>query len=233
MDYAEEQKNEIEALESIYFDEFEIVSDSPVAFTIRVKSDESVDYSNTDQPLDGLACSLKVTYTADYPDSLPSIEIEDSEGLTETDEEDLLKCIIQYGEENLGMVMVFSFVSCAQDWLNNKFNRMKLEKDEEIERRTKMAEEEEMKRFEGTRVTVESFLLWKTAFDEEFGIFKKEKEKENKKATGRELFMLDQTLNESDLKFLADANEQITVDESLFQELDDLSLDDDFDDEDQ
>lgn len=60
------------------------------------------------------------------------------------------------------------------------------------------------KKFEGTRVTVESFFIWKQAFDEEMGyVFKKEKDK-NKKLTGRELFMIDKSLIESDLKFLED-----------------------------
>lgn len=64
------------------------------------------------------------------------------------------------------------------------------------------------KRFEGTRVTVETFLSWKEKFDEEMG-YKKRKElaeREGKKLTGRELFMTDKTLDQSDLKFLDDGN---------------------------
>jgi hypothetical protein len=61
------------------------------------------------------------------------------------------------------------------------------------------------KRFEGTRVTVESFLAWKARFDIEFGAKKmQERDKETRKLTGRELFLTDKTLNESDLKFLED-----------------------------
>lgn len=59
------------------------------------------------------------------------------------------------------------------------------------------------KRFEGTQVTVESFLRWKFNFEEDMGVLKKRNEDEkNKKLTGRELFMTDKSLNESDLKFL-------------------------------
>lgn len=60
------------------------------------------------------------------------------------------------------------------------------------------------KKFEGTRVTVETFLKWKAKFEEEMGILKKREalEREGKKLTGRELFLQDKTLNESDLKFL-------------------------------
>lgn len=64
------------------------------------------------------------------------------------------------------------------------------------------------KRFEGTRVTVETFMKWKIQFEEDTGIAKKREicEKEGKKLTGRELFMTDNTLNESDLKFLEDGD---------------------------
>lgn len=49
-------------------------------------------------------------------------------------------------------------------------------------------------------------MKWKMAFEDEVGITKKREliEKEGKKLTGREMFMRDNTMNESDLKFLAD-----------------------------
>ncbi|XP_066972342.1 RWD domain-containing protein 1-like [Macrobrachium rosenbergii] len=51
-------------------------------------------------------------------------------------------------------------------------------------------------------------------------------DEKNKKLTGRELFMRDKTLNESDLSFLGEGESEVTVDESLFQDLDDLDLED-------
>lgn len=106
------------------------------------------------------------------------------------------------------------------------------------------------KKFEGTKVTVESFLAWKKQFEEDLGIRKKREtsDKENRKLTGRELFITDNTLNESDLKFLDGekksllcnmyinnlttfvfTGEEVQVDESLFQDLDDLDIDDEDD----
>ena len=84
----------------------------------------------------------------------------------------------------------------------------------------------EQKRFEGTKVTVESFLKWKAAFDKEMLELKRSKaEKSDKKLTGKQQFERDENLYESDLQMLNE--EAIEVDESLFQNLDDLDLDDD------
>lgn len=222
MDYREEQNNEIEALDSIYCGDLEILGAEPHRFCIRIKSEEHEDDSE-----EGLACTLKFTYTPKYPDDLPELEILDPDNFRDDDEEELMKHIIQQGEENLGMAMVFTLISAAQEWLNCKWDKIKQDRELEAEKRLKEVEEEERKRFEGTRVTVETFMAWKKAFEEELGINRKsiKDEKEGKKLTGRELFLQDQTLIESDLKFLEEGGEAVKVDESLFQDLDELDLD--------
>lgn len=128
------------------------------------------------------------------------------------------------------MAMVFSIVSCGIEWLGEKNDQLKREAEEEKLRIKEMEEEEERKKLEGTKVTIESFLAWKAEFDAEKDVERKAKEaakKDKHKKSGRELFMTDTTLLESDIKFLAEAgDEAVTVDESLFQDLDDLDLDD-------
>jgi hypothetical protein len=90
------------------------------------------------------------------------------------------------------------------------------------------------------QVSVETFMVWRNDFEKEFGIAeKKAKEADaNRKLTGRELFMRDQTLIDSDILFLTaagDSIENVKIDESLFQALDledELPSDDDSDDPD-
>ena len=43
--------------------------------------------------------------------------------------------------------------------------------------------------------------------------------------TGRQLFLQDHTLDDSDVRFLDDDQEHVEVDESLFEDLDDLDID--------
>nr|XP_023024266.1 RWD domain-containing protein 1 [Leptinotarsa decemlineata] len=224
MDYSEEQKSEIEALESIYYGDFEILSaDPPYRFSIPIKTEEYEPDSET-----GLSCNLVITYTPKYPEEAPIIEIENSENFEEHYEQKILDYLMEQVEENLGMVMVFTLVSSAQEWLNVKYEETKREKEERAARKLLEDEEAERKRFEGTRVTVETFMKWRKNFEDDMGITKKREiaDKEGKKLTGRELFMTDNTLNESDLKFL-DEGDAVKVDESLFQDLEDLDLDDD------
>ena len=54
-------------------------------------------------------------------------------------------------------------------------------------------------------------------------------EKTKNKLTGKQLFERDVTLNESDIHFFSDSG-GVKVDESLFQDLDDLELEGDLDD---
>lgn len=81
---------------------------------------------------------------------------------------------------------------------------------------------------------------WRNDFEKEMGIAeRKAKELEaNRKLTGRELFMRDQSLIDSDIIFLqqaGDSIENVKIDESLFQALDldgeDLPSDEDSDDD--
>uniref|UniRef100_A0A336MZ64 CSON006670 protein n=1 Tax=Culicoides sonorensis TaxID=179676 RepID=A0A336MZ64_CULSO len=231
--YKEDQNGEIEALDSIYCGEMEILEKVPFyKFKIPIATEEF----NAEEESDGLACKLVFTYTEKYPDEAPLVDIEDTVNFEdEILDERIIEHINEVIQENLGMEMIFTLVSSAQEYLNQRWDDLKQEKEREAQRKLEELEEMERKRFEGTRVTVETFLKWRNEFEQDMGIAeKRSKDHSGGKLTGRELFLQDNTLNESDIKFLMEAGENIEnvkIDESLFQNIEDLELDSDDDDD--
>ncbi|KAG0729526.1 RWD domain-containing protein 1 [Chionoecetes opilio] len=199
-------------------------------FKIRVETEGSDVGSELE--VSPAAITLRFEYTPTYPDEPPLMEVLPEENMEEEELEHLKEQLMEQCAENLGMVMVFTLVSHALEWLSTHKEGLARTAKEEKELEKKELEEAERKKFEGTRVTVETFLAWKAKFDKELFALRSEKERDdekNKKFTGRELFQKDDTLNESDLIFLGDGEGEVAVDESLFQDLDDLDLEDDHD----
>uniref|UniRef100_A0A7N5KKR1 RWD domain-containing protein 1 n=1 Tax=Ailuropoda melanoleuca TaxID=9646 RepID=A0A7N5KKR1_AILME len=256
-DYGEEQRNELEALESIYPDSFTVLSENPPSFTITVTS-EAGENDETVQT------TLKFTYSEKYPDEAPLYEIFSQENLEDNDVSDILKLLALQAEENLGMVMIFTLVTAVQEKLNEIVDQIKTRREEEKKQKEKEAEEAEKvyckagisfiifyicfvshlsnhmsflfskQLFHGTPVTIENFLSWKAKFDAELLEIKKKRMKEEEQAgknklSGKQLFETDHNLDTSDIQFLEDAGNNVEVDESLFQEMDDLDLEDDGD----
>ncbi|MED6240736.1 RWD domain-containing protein 1 [Ilyodon furcidens] len=87
-DYVEEQRNELEAIESIYPDSFTVLSEDPTSFTITVMSDAA-------ENGDTVEATLKFTYVAKYPDEPPLWEIYSQENLEDGDMEDILTLLNQ------------------------------------------------------------------------------------------------------------------------------------------
>ncbi|XP_062321059.1 RWD domain-containing protein 1 [Osmerus eperlanus] len=224
-DYAEEQRNELEAIESIYPDSFTVLSEIPTSFTITVTSDAG----KNDETVE---VTLKFTYVEKYPDEAPLWEIFSQENLEDSDTEEILSFLHQQAEENLGMVMIFTLVNAVQEKLNEIVDQIKNRREEEQSRKDAEAEEAEKVAFQGTVVTIENFLAWKARFELEMNELKKKRQKEEEqigkiKLTGKKLFETDHNLDTSDIQFLEDSGNNVEVDESLFQDIDDLDLDED------
>ncbi|XP_003215622.1 RWD domain-containing protein 1 isoform X1 [Anolis carolinensis] len=229
-DYGEEQRNELEALESIYPDSFTVLSENPPSFTITVTSEAG-------ENDESVQTTLKFIYPGNYPDEAPLYELLSQESLEDRDVTDILKLLQEQAEENLGMVMIFTLVSAVQEKLNEIVDQIKTRREEEKKQQEKEAEEAEKQTFHGTPVTIETFLSWKAKFDAELLEIKRKKMKEEEqsgknKLTGKQLFERDHNLDTSDIQFLEDAGNSVEVDESLFQEMDDLELEDEEDDPD-
>lgn len=218
MDFKEEQNGEIEALLSIYEGELDVLQTEPHhIFTIPVKSDN---YDEDEE--NGLFAVIKISYTPEYPEQLPILELEDCVNIDEYNlRNELLEHLTQQMEENLGMVMGFTVISAALEWLGSTWDTLQLEEEERLKRKKELEEEEEKKRLEGTKVTVESFLAWKAEFDAERLSKKEIVDASAKRLTGKELFLKNVTLNDSDIQFLNEGTENtVDVDESLFDDLD-------------
>jgi hypothetical protein len=160
--------------------------------------------------------------------------------------------IVFKATEHLGMPMVYTLVVALVEKLEADNENRKMREAEEKDRRAKEIEAEEQKRFDGTKVTVETFLRWKASFDKEMNELKKKVDVSGKTTglwllffclvfeldfnLGKQLFERSDAMIESDLQF---DDDDIDVDESLFQTMEGLDLgpaeefsdDDDDDDE--
>lgn len=221
MDYEEEQANEIIVLESIYGEEMSVITETPYEFTIDVKYSEFEGHSTTDPPSITLCCK----YTEKYPEEVPIISVENPINLPESEAERLKEHLDELAEQSLGEVMVYSLVTAVQDWLNDYKDNIKKQADFEREEKARQEAAIEQKKFEGTLVNKDTFMKWKMEFDAERNAGKTVDTAEKvKKLTGRELFMKDNSMNESDLKFLEEDGEIVKINESLFENLENLDV---------
>jgi hypothetical protein len=104
------------------------------------------------------------------------------------------------------MPVIFTLASHLSEQLSIQSENRQTRHRENLERKQREADEEEHKRFQGTQVTVESFIKWKVQFDAEQAELKKAikiDETESKKLTGRQLFEKDRSLYDSDIKFIS------------------------------
>lgn len=151
---------------------------------------------------------LQVTYPDAYPDKPPLLDLSNPPNAPkyphldiQEDKARLLEALQPVMEENMGIAMVFALVSTVKDsaelLVSERQQAVQALKDVEAAR----AEEEENRKFHGTAVTRESFLVWRERFrremeeQEQKGREEKELEdrrkrvaKEESKMTGRELW---------------------------------------------
>lgn len=204
----EEQVEERDVLDSIFPEEITYASDSD--FRVQIKLDiieegepgheDNRKYFNVYMIGHWLTRSatiiLHVIYPEAYPDEPPELDIlkpinapryphlEVSE-----DKPLLLESLNSTIQESLGMAMIYTLISTlkesAEELINSRLAAIQAERD----RITAIAEAEENKKFEGTKVTPEAFRKWYAAFqkevqDAELEREKLEKEEEQKKRKG-------------------------------------------------
>lgn len=200
----DEQAEEREVLDSIFPDEIQDISDTEYRITIvlEVKSESEVE---DDSP----TIILNVRYPESYPDEAPMLDITQPPNAAkyahldiQEDKARLLLALQPTIEENLGIAMIFTLVSTLKDaaevLITERQQAVQALKDVEAQE----AEAEENRKFEGEKVTRETFLAWRERFREEMEqekarraaeIEAEEKKKrggkaEEKKLTGKQLW---------------------------------------------
>ncbi|KGO37942.1 hypothetical protein PEX1_055540 [Penicillium expansum] len=199
----EDQIEEREVLDSIFPDEITDISETSYRVSIPLDALE-YDGDETEQPV----ICLEVAYPEDYPDVGPNLSISSPPNAVkhprldiQEDRDLLMESLQPTIEENLGMPMIFTLVSAlkesAEQLMIERADAIQAEMDQVAAKR----EEEENRKFNGTAVTVQSFLEWHAKFkkemeDEELRVReekesedkKKKTTKEEKKLTGRQLW---------------------------------------------
>ena len=185
MDPAEEQAMEVEALESIYMDDFKKVGDAPLQMEIHLTPGEEENH---------VAIFLDVVAPPEYPEVQPEFTVRVDKGLAPKHVEEISKLLAEQAEENVGMACVFTLAEAAKEWLQehnetglaggSSYDDMMLKQRQKEKAKAKAEEAERVKaeiaasavdpdeeaarrRLEGTAVTPESFAAWRAAFEAE------------------------------------------------------------------
>lgn len=211
MDPQEEQRLELEVLESIYPDE--LTKYSPTHFSIKLSLDTPSDRKHR--------LLLDVKYPAEYPEVVPELDIIIPEGEEEeiSDEESddenenetrlmlnlsetiefessdinqLVSKLIEEAELQVGIPSVFALATQLKDEAELLFQN-KLEQTQKKYDEDSLAKEmEEQKKFHGTKVTKDSWNEWRTKFRDEMKVAERDLENFNKmhngKLSGKEIF---------------------------------------------
>ncbi|CCG24959.1 hypothetical protein CORT_0G02800 [Candida orthopsilosis Co 90-125] len=219
MDHQEEQTQEIEILQSIYPDELEFLNEAQTHFQIRINLDTEserkhalnlvVKYPKT-YPEVVPELHIEVAEAEENEDG-------DYEGESDDDDEDeeakqtrlalnmaetieyergdlskLLSKLNEEAEIGIGMPSIFTLVTVLKDEAESLFNEKLTTKTKEFERKRNELEKIEQQKFQGTKVTPESFNQWRLKFRQEMKFEEKDELKMQQmhggRLTGKQIF---------------------------------------------
>lgn len=184
-----EQREEREVLDSIFPDEIQDAGDNAYRISIQLETAPE-DESEVDPTI-----VLSVRYPEAYPDEAPLLDLTQPPNAPKhahldihEDKDRLLEALKPTIEENLGIAMVFTLVSTIKDSAESLIIERRQAIAAQREQEILKAEQEENKKFEGEKVTRESFLAWRDRFQKEMAAaaarIQAEKEAEEKKKRG-------------------------------------------------
>lgn len=220
---SEEQLEEVEALASIFGDDFSAISHVEHAITIAPSTDPASNH---------VTVKLVTSMPSDYPNIPPNLTIEVVKGLNSKQASDLLELANNCAQENVGMPSVFVICEAVREWLldNNlpgqdgsmyaemmrRTQQKELDSRRKEERASAAAQADKENRGDaptaedlerirrrqaGTPVTIESFNAWKQKFEQERrrGEACAAEETDMDRPSGKQLFMMNAAGREDDL----------------------------------
>ncbi|KAL8747138.1 MAG: hypothetical protein Q9184_007643 [Pyrenodesmia sp. 2 TL-2023] len=176
----EEQIEEREVLDSIFPDEIQDINETSYRVAIKPDIPHETGVEDAETP----TLLLTVTYPPVYPDEPPILDLSLPLNAPKpqyldlaSDRLHLLSSLNDTITENLGMAMIFTLVTTLQEsietLIRSRIAEVQRAKDEEAAE----AEVKENAKFEGERVTRESFLKWREKFRAEMAMKEEEEER--------------------------------------------------------
>uniref|UniRef100_A0AC35U0E5 RWD domain-containing protein n=1 Tax=Rhabditophanes sp. KR3021 TaxID=114890 RepID=A0AC35U0E5_9BILA len=233
MDSKDNQEMEIEAIKAIYSNEIEMVESNYPNIHFKFAINSHAEGVNAHFYIDPFNVIMDIKLPANYPDELPELSIEVVEELFDDARiQKITNDLLVIAQENIGMPM---------DIIGTLGDELKLRKDNEFDQKLKAEEEEANKKVIGTPVNFATFTEWKNKFKAEMEA-KKHSELKAKEAalfgrlTGKQQFLQDSSLFNSDLSFLVaefqeeecegteKSDKKMVVEENLFEDDEDFEL---------
>ena len=219
-----EQEGEVETLKCIYSsDEFTSLDTNTFEIKLTSELDDVDEYSNAGR----YGLIIKFTYPPSYPLVPPIYQFRSAYSTPEEVVNSISKEMETLLTNYIGQVMVYDVCSELQQRLSDAVGRVTDLSDGDV-----VTKEEVSPELYGTMVTEDTFTDWSKKFRAEMDFFNSKKRCEmESKLTGRQLFERDEKLFLSDIQFIDetdgdDLSETVEIDESLFQDMGGLELDD-------
>ena len=189
-----EQREERELLDYIFPDEIHDVSETEFRITITLDILQPHEEDDGDAPV----IVLNIKYPPAYPNEAPLLDITQPPNAqrrlhfsVQNDKATLLKALEPTIEQNMGVAMVDALVSALKESAEQLVAERQLAVQAEKDAESAKAEEEENRKFEGEKVTRESFLKWRESFRQQVEEHRAKKiaevEAEDKKKRGGKL----------------------------------------------
>ena len=115
--HCEEQEMEAEALTAIFDDQLEIIEGKQQPFQWAITIWPEQHQEGDDSLVNHVGIKLMATLPLEYPEVVPTLDIEILRGLTDDHRSELLQMAQQEAEANVGLASIFAICEKLREWL--------------------------------------------------------------------------------------------------------------------